>query len=78
MVSVEDETTSTVSKDTREWLIMLKLEIQVAKKQKLAQDDIVRLALACLEQHKQEAEKTWTLSAYLVVGQHPTKECVGV
>jgi len=61
MVSVEDETTSTVSKDTREWLIMLKLEIQAAKKQELAQDDIVRLALACLEQHKQEAEKTWTL-----------------
>jgi hypothetical protein len=61
MVSVEDKTTITVSKDTREWLIMLKLEIQAAKKQELAQDDIIRLALACLEKHKQEAEKTWTL-----------------
>jgi hypothetical protein len=28
MVGVEDETTITVSKDTREWLMMLKLEIQ--------------------------------------------------
>jgi hypothetical protein len=61
MVSIEDKTTITVSKDTREWLIMLKLEIQAAKKKELSQDDIVRLALACLELHKQEVEKTWTL-----------------
>jgi hypothetical protein len=61
MVSVEEKTTITVSKDTREWLIMLKLEIQAAKKKELSQDAIVRLALNCLEQHKQEAEKTWTL-----------------
>ncbi|MGA7076647.1 MAG: hypothetical protein WBZ42_08925 [Halobacteriota archaeon] len=45
MVSVEDKTTITVSKDTREWLTLLKLEIQLAKKQELSQDDIVRLAL---------------------------------
>jgi hypothetical protein len=61
MVSVEDKTTITVSKDTREWLTLLKLEIQLAMKQELSQDDIVRLALACLEWHKQEVEKTWKL-----------------
>jgi hypothetical protein len=52
MVSVEDKTTITVSKDTREWLNLLKLDIQAAKKKELSQDDIVRLALGCLEQHK--------------------------
>jgi hypothetical protein len=31
MVTVEDKTTITVSKDTKEWLIMLKLDIQAAK-----------------------------------------------
>jgi hypothetical protein len=61
MVSVEDKTTITVSKDTKEWLIMVKLEIQLAMKQELSQDAIVRLALACLERHKQEVEKIWTL-----------------
>jgi hypothetical protein len=61
MVSVEDKTTITVSKDTKEWLIMFKLEIQLAMKQELSQDAIVRLALACLERHKQEVEKIWTL-----------------
>ena len=61
MVSVEDKTTITVSKDTQEWLTLLKLELQLAKKQELSQDAIVRLALACLERHKQEVEKTWTL-----------------
>jgi hypothetical protein len=59
MVSVEDKTTITVSKDTLEWFTQLKLEIQFAKKQELSQDDIVKLALACFERHKQEAEKTW-------------------
>jgi hypothetical protein len=57
MVSIE----ITVSKDTWEWLMMLKLEIQAAKKTELSLDDIVKLALACLERHKQEIEKTWTL-----------------
>jgi DNA-binding transcriptional regulator YhcF (GntR family) len=52
MVCVEDKTTVTVSKDTQEWLNLLKLELQAAKKQQLSQDDIVRLALGCLEQHK--------------------------
>jgi hypothetical protein len=52
MVSVEDKTTVTVSKDTKEWLIMLKLDIQAAKKKELSQDAIVRLALGCLEKHK--------------------------
>jgi hypothetical protein len=52
MVSVEDKTTVTVSKDTREWLNLLKLELQAAKKHQLSQDDIIRLALGCLEQHK--------------------------
>jgi hypothetical protein len=52
MVSVEDKTTITVSKDTREWLKLLKLDIQAAKKKELSQDAIVRLALGCLEQHK--------------------------
>jgi len=52
MVSAEDKTTVTVSKDTKEWLIMLKLDIQAAKKKELSQDAIVRLALGCLEQHK--------------------------
>ena len=51
----------TVSKDTWEWLMMLKLEIQAAKKTELSQEDIIKLALACLERHKQETEKTWTL-----------------
>jgi hypothetical protein len=51
----------TVSKDTWEWLMMLKLEIQAAKKTELSQDDIIKLALACLERHTQETEKTWTL-----------------
>ncbi|MGA3359920.1 MAG: hypothetical protein ABSC87_06915 [Halobacteriota archaeon] len=61
MVSAEEKTTITVSKDTREWLIMLKLEIQAAKMTELSQDAIIRLALACLERHKQEVEKIWTL-----------------
>ena len=52
IVSVEDKITVTVSKDTREWLNLLKLELQTAKKQQVSQDDIVRLALGCLEQHK--------------------------
>jgi uncharacterized alpha-E superfamily protein len=51
----------TISKDTWEWLMMLKLEIQAAKKTELSQDDIIKLGLACLERHKQETEKTWTL-----------------
>jgi hypothetical protein len=50
-----------VSKDTWEWLTMLKLEIQAAKQTEISQDDIVKLGLACLERHKQETEKTWTL-----------------
>jgi hypothetical protein len=54
MVSAKDKTTVTVSKDTREWLILLQLEIQAAKKQQMSQDDIVRMALGYLEQHKQE------------------------
>jgi hypothetical protein len=45
MVSAKDKTTVTVSKDTREWLILLQLEIQAAKKQQMSQDDIVRMAL---------------------------------
>ncbi|MGB9371497.1 MAG: hypothetical protein WCB79_06195 [Halobacteriota archaeon] len=57
MVTIE----ITVSKDTWEWLMMLKLEIQAAKQTELSQDDIVKLGLACLERHKQETEKTWTL-----------------
>jgi len=61
MGSIEDKTTITVSKDTREWLTLLKFEIQLAMKRELSQDAIVRLALNCLERHKQEAEKTWTL-----------------
>jgi hypothetical protein len=52
MVTVKDITTITVSKDTKEWLIMLKLDIQAAKKKELSQDDVIRLALGCLEQHK--------------------------
>jgi len=56
MVSVQDKTTITVSKDTREWLILLKHKMQVTKKQKLSQDDIVRLALACLDDHQNEAD----------------------
>ena len=56
MVSVQDKTTITVSKDTREWLTLLKLKIQATEKQELSQDDIVRLALACLDDHKDEAD----------------------
>jgi hypothetical protein len=33
-------------------VIMLKLDIQAAKKKALSQDDVIRLALGCLEQHK--------------------------
>jgi len=58
MVSVQDKTTITVSKDTREWLTLLKLKIQATEKQELSQDDIVRLALACLDDHKTEADKS--------------------
>jgi hypothetical protein len=54
MVSIEDKTTVTVSKDTLGWLVLLKLEIQAAKKKELSQDKVVRLALACLERHKDE------------------------
>ncbi|MGZ8937492.1 MAG: hypothetical protein ACXW02_08425 [Halobacteriota archaeon] len=53
MVTVEDKTTITVSKDMRGWLTLLKLEIQAAKKKELARDKVVRLALACVEQHKE-------------------------
>ena len=56
MVSVQDKTTITVSKDTREWLTLLKLKIQATEKQELSQDDIVRLALACLADHQNEAD----------------------
>ena len=58
MVSVQDKTTITVSKDTREWLTLLKLKIQATEKQELSQDDIVRLALACLDDHQNEADKS--------------------
>jgi hypothetical protein len=51
----------TVSKDTWERLMMLKLEIQAAKKTELSQDDIIKMGLACLERHEQETEKTWSL-----------------
>jgi hypothetical protein len=54
MVNVEDKTTITVSKDTRGWLTLLKLEIQAAKKKEPSRDKVGRLALACLEQHKDE------------------------
>jgi hypothetical protein len=56
MVNVQDKTTITVLKDTREWLILLKLKIQATKKQELSQADIVRLALACLDDHQNEAD----------------------
>jgi|GEM_PF-345486 hypothetical protein len=61
MVSMQDKTTITVSKDTREWLILLKLKIQAANKLELSQDDIVRLALACLDDHKDEADMSCLL-----------------
>ena len=54
MVTVEDKTTITVSMDMRGWLTLLKLEIQAAKKKGPSRDKVVRLALACLEQHKDE------------------------
>ena len=57
MVTIE----ITISKDTWEWLMMLKLEIQTAKKTELSQEDIIKLGLACLERHEQETEKTWSL-----------------
>ena len=49
MVSLQDKTTITVSKTTQQRLNLLKLEMQAAEKRALSQDDIVRLALACLE-----------------------------
>jgi len=61
MVSMQDKTTIPVSKDTREWLILLKLKIQAANKLELSQDDIVRLALACLDDHKDEADMSCLL-----------------
>jgi hypothetical protein len=54
MVTIEDKTTVSVSKTTKEQLILLKLLIQAAKTQELSQDDIVRMALTCLERHKEE------------------------
>jgi len=56
MTGTQDETTITISKDTKEWLILLKRKIEAAKKQGLSHDDIVRLALACLDDHKDEAD----------------------
>ncbi|MGB7902394.1 MAG: hypothetical protein WCG09_08165 [Halobacteriota archaeon] len=56
MVSMQDKTTITISKDTREWLTLLKRKLEAAKKQDLSDDDIVRLALACLDDHKDEAD----------------------
>jgi hypothetical protein len=54
MVTVEDKTTITVSKDTPGWLTLLKLERQAAKKKELFRDKVVKLALACVEQHKEQ------------------------
>ena len=54
MTNTHDKTTITISKDTREWLTLLKRKIEAAKKQDLSDDDIVRLALACLDDHKDE------------------------
>jgi hypothetical protein len=51
---LKTKTTTTVSKDTRGWLTLLKLEIQAAKKKEPSRDKVGRLALACLEQHKDE------------------------
>ena len=56
MTNTHDKTTITISKDTREWLTLLKRKIEAAKKQDLSDDDIVRLALACLDDHKDEAD----------------------
>ncbi|HYA32664.1 MAG TPA: hypothetical protein VEG65_01525 [Candidatus Bathyarchaeia archaeon] len=56
MTSPQDKTTITISKDTREWLILLKRKVQAIKKQELSDDDTVRLALACLDDHKDEAD----------------------
>jgi len=56
MTSTQDKTTITISKDTREWLILLKRKVQAIKKQELSDDDTVRLALACLDDHKDEAD----------------------
>jgi DNA-binding transcriptional regulator YhcF (GntR family) len=56
MVIAKDKTTINVSKDTKEWLTLLKRKLQASHKQELSQDDIVRLALACLDDHKDEAD----------------------
>jgi hypothetical protein len=55
---LEKETTVTVSRETEKQLNLLTLEIQAAQKRPLSQDDIVRLALDCLERHKGEVSPT--------------------
>ena len=57
MVSAQERTTITVSHATRERLNLLKLELQAAQKRGLSQDDMVQLALACLERHKGEVDR---------------------
>jgi hypothetical protein len=56
MTLTHDKTTITILKDTREWLTLLKRKIGAANKQDLSDDDTVRLALACLDDHKDEAD----------------------
>jgi hypothetical protein len=56
MTHTHDKTTITISKDTREWLTLLKRKIEAAKKQDLSDDDMFRLALACLDDHKDKAD----------------------
>jgi DNA-binding transcriptional regulator YhcF (GntR family) len=63
MTNTHDKTTISISKDTREWLTLLKRKIEAAKKQDLSDDDIVRLTLACLDDHKDEADMACLLRA---------------
>jgi hypothetical protein len=56
MTNTHDKTTITISKDTGDWLALLKRKLEAAKKQGLSDDDTVRLALACLDDHKDEAD----------------------
>ena len=56
MTSTHDTTTITISRDTSEWLTLLKHKIEETKKEELSDEDTVRLALACLDDHKDEAD----------------------
>jgi len=62
MTNTHDKTTIHLE-GYEEWLTLLKRKIEAAKKQDLSDDDIVRLALACLDDHKDEADMACLLRA---------------